>query len=90
MQLHQLDKRIRKMLEYLKKMSVIRSVPISPIQISRRGQDDCSRNFTNGSCSSSSEEEWFDFRFSLSVHNQKELRLHCKCTRNADSLKHAG
>ena len=64
MQLHQLDKRIRKMLEYLKKMSVIRSVPISPIQISRRGQDDW-RNFTNGSCWGNSEEEWFDFRFSL-------------------------
>lgn len=69
MQLHQLDKRIRKMLEYLKKMSVIRSVPISPIQISRRGQDDW-RNFTNGSCWGNSEEEWFDFRFSLSIpHN---------------------
>ena len=37
MQMHQLDKRIRKMLEVLESLSVIRSVPVEQIESTPHG-----------------------------------------------------
>ena len=62
MQLHQLDKRIRKMLETLEEFSVIQSVPVEGIQIAPRGSEDWV-DFVNGERWGTQEEEWFNFRF---------------------------
>ncbi|MDO4941998.1 MAG: glycoside hydrolase family 38 C-terminal domain-containing protein [Lachnospiraceae bacterium] len=66
MQLHQLDKRIRKMLEYLKQMTMIQSIPVENIQISHRNLQDWT-DFKNGECWGNEQEEWFDFRFSITI-----------------------
>ncbi len=62
MQMHQLDKRIRKMLETLQEFTVIQSVPVKAIQTSVHGTEEWN-DFTNGSSWGTSEEEWIDFRF---------------------------
>ncbi|MBQ6595632.1 MAG: alpha-mannosidase [Clostridia bacterium] len=83
MQLHQLDKRIRKMLEVLEECVVIQSAPVEGMQIAPRGSDDWA-DFVNGDPWGTQDEEWFDFRFSvrtpdsfrdrtvLSVHTGRE------------------
>ena len=62
MQTHQLDKRIRKMLEVLDEFTVIQSAPVEQIQIAPRGSDAWAA-FKNGDFWGTPEEEWFDFRF---------------------------
>ncbi len=62
MQMHQLDKRIRKMLEVLDECAVIQSVPVEGIRIAPRGSD-AWEDFANGDCWGTPGREWFDFRF---------------------------
>ncbi|MBQ3424741.1 MAG: alpha-mannosidase [Clostridia bacterium] len=62
MQLHQLDKRVRKMLETLEALSVIRCVPVEGIQASPRGSG-VWKTFANGGSWGDDGEEWVDFRF---------------------------
>ena len=62
MQMHQLDKRIRKMLEVLDEYAVIQAVPVQGIRIAPRGTD-AWEDFANGGCWGTPEQEWFDFRF---------------------------
>lgn len=66
MQLHQLDKRIRKMLEYLKQMSIMQSISVHDIQISHRDSGNWTE-FENGGCWGNDQDEWFDFRFSVTI-----------------------
>ena len=62
MQMHQLDKRIRKMLETLREFTVIQSVPVQDIQTAVHGKEDWTA-FQNGSSWGDGEDEWIDFRF---------------------------
>ena len=62
MQLHQLDKRIRKMLETLEQFAVIQSVPVQGVQIAPRGSENWV-DFVNGERWGTQDEEWFNFRF---------------------------
>ena len=66
MQLQQLDKRIRKMLEVLDGYSVIRTVPAEDILYATHGQSDW-KAFQNGSFWGEDGREWVDFRFRVSV-----------------------
>ena len=66
MQLHQLDKRIRKMLEVLEALTVIRSVPVEGVQIALRDGGEWS-DFKNGDIWGQSGEEWFNFRFRVTI-----------------------
>ena len=62
MQMHQLDKRIRKMLGVLESFSVIRSIPVEQIESTPHGTSDWTA-FRNGSVWGDRGEEWVDFRF---------------------------
>ncbi|MBR6089537.1 MAG: hypothetical protein IKP86_06365, partial [Anaerolineaceae bacterium] len=66
MQMHQLDKRIRKMLETLEELSVIRSVPIQNIQMAPRNSGEW-ENFNYGGFWGDVENEWVNFRFKAAV-----------------------
>ena len=61
MQMHQLDKRIRKMLEVLEDFRIIQAIPVEGIQYAVHGQDDW-KQFDNGSFWSENGQEWVDFR----------------------------
>lgn len=66
MQMHQLDKRIRKMLEVLEDFRIIQAIPVEGIQYAVHGQDDW-KQFDNGSFWSENGQEWVDFRFHVRV-----------------------
>ncbi len=66
MQMHQLDKRIRKMLDVLDECTVIQSAPVEGIRIAPRGSD-VWETFANGDCWGTPEREWFDFRFTAAT-----------------------
>ena len=66
MQMHQLDKRIRKMLEVLDECAVIQSVPVNDIRIAPRGSG-AWVEFANGDFWGTPDQEWFDFRFSAAT-----------------------
>ncbi|MDO4356040.1 MAG: glycoside hydrolase family 38 C-terminal domain-containing protein [Clostridia bacterium] len=85
MQLHQLDKRIRKMLETLEEFSVIQSVPVEGVQIAPRGSDNWV-DFVNGERWGSQDEEWFNFRFkAVTPENFKDQTvLHILTGREAE------
>ena len=62
MQMHQLDKRIRKMLDVLESFTVIQAVPVEGIQIAPRGSE-AWVPFTNGDQWGQDGAEWINFRF---------------------------
>ena len=62
MQTHQLDKRIRKMLEVLDGFSVISAVPVEDIETAPRGSEVWTA-FENGAAWGAGDEEWINFRF---------------------------
>ena len=69
MQMHQLDKRIRKMLEVLDSFSVIQSVPVDRIESTPHGKSEWTA-FRNGSVWGDQGEEWIDFRFRVVIPGQ--------------------
>ena len=66
MQMHQLDKRIRKMLEVLDSLTVINSVPVEEIESTPHGKSEW-QAFKNGSAWGDQGEEWVDFRFRVVI-----------------------
>ena len=66
MQMQQLDKRIRKMLEILEDYCVIRTVPVDEILCTDHGRSEW-KTFRNGSFWGENGQEWVDFRFRVSV-----------------------
>ena len=66
MQMHQLDKRVRKMLETLRELTVIRSVPVENIRTAPRGSDNW-EEFRNGERWGNDENEWNNIRFKVTV-----------------------
>ena len=66
MEYHQLDKRLRKMLETLREVSIRQAVPIQGIQASPRGGEDWAP-FQNGGTWGDQGTEWLDFRFQAVV-----------------------
>ena len=73
MQLHQLDKRIRKMLETLDEFTVIQSIPVQGIQMTPR-DNECWTDFTNGSAWGEDGTEWINFRFSAVIPDSFHTR----------------
>ncbi len=66
MQMHQLEKRIRKMLQTLEEYRVIKSVPLKGILMAPRGSEDWTE-FTNGGSWGDGGTEWMNFRFTAEV-----------------------
>lgn len=62
MQLHQLDKRVRKMLEVLEGFAVVRAERVEDIQAAPLGSGEW-RPFANGGAWGEDGEAWIDFRF---------------------------
>lgn len=75
MEMHQLDKRLRRMLQELNQLTVMRKVPVEGIQISPRGED-AFEPFENGGLWGETA-EWWDFKFSVTIpedfHGQATL-----------------
>ncbi len=66
MQMHQLDKRIRKMLEVLEECVLIRKVPVEDIWCAVHGCSDW-KAFKNGAFWGKDGREWVDFSFRVTV-----------------------
>jgi alpha-mannosidase len=65
MKMHQLDARLRRMLEELTRLTTRKSTPVEEIFIAERGTDDF-KPFVNGS-EWGLTGEWWDFRFAATV-----------------------
>ena len=67
MQMHQLDARVRKMLDYLEQFKVRVSTPVEGIEIAPRGSE-AFQPFANGSeWGGTKDTQWMDFRFKVTV-----------------------
>ena len=67
MQMHQLDARVRRMLQVLREMIVRRSVPVEGIEAAIRGEEAMEPFVNGGIWGADKEHDWMNFRFSVTI-----------------------